>query len=305
MKAEKVVITGPVPERAEAFAAAMAFCRDAGYRIFEVSQDTLLSQIKAEKEVEEQSLSFGKKSIILCKGGLADYEDVGESVILSPAEARDSYGAVFFVSDGDLCERDALALSRWIGTPHLRVTDKGTLKKELYAFLGIPKPLEIERKFLIEMPDRETLLNDPLCRRVHISQTYLKVTPEEEIRVRARGSGEDCLYYETVKRAVSETVREETEHQISRIRYEELIAEAGKGGMTLEKDRYCLVYDGKYFEIDVYPFSEDLAVMEIELCDADEALRFPPVITIIREVTGEKAYKNATLAKEKSIRSGV
>lgn len=74
----------------------------------------------------------------------------------------------------------------WTGTPHLRIIDNSTdfdtklkrLLKEVVAFLGIPKSLEIERKFLIEYPDIEFLNSIKTCRRIPITQAYL-TTPEE------------------------------------------------------------------------------------------------------------------------------
>ena len=65
----------------------------------------------------------------------------------------------------------------------------------------------------------------------------------------------------------------------------------------VRKDRYCLTHESSYFEIDVYPFWNDRAVMEIELGSEDEEIVFPEVIKIIREVTGEEEYKNASIAK--------
>ena len=58
-----------------------------------------------------------------------------------------------------------------------------------------------------------------------------------------------------------------------------------------------LPYDGKDFEIDVYPFWQDKAVMEIELTDEMETVMLPPEIEIIKEVTGDRRYTNAALAK--------
>ena len=59
-----------------------------------------------------------------------------------------------------------------------------------------------------------------------------------------------------------------------------------------------LAYEGKDFEIDVYPFWQDRAVMEIELADEAEAVKLPPEIEIIKEVTRDRRYTNAALARE-------
>ena len=58
-----------------------------------------------------------------------------------------------------------------------------------------------------------------------------------------------------------------------------------------------LAYEGKEFEIDVCPFWQDRAVMEIELADEAETVALPPEIEIIKEVTWDRRYTNAALAK--------
>ena len=64
----------------------------------------------------------------------------------------------------------------------------------------------------------------------------------------------------------------------------------------VEKRRYYYPYAGLTFEIDVYLFWKRQCVMEVELEREDQAVSFPPDIEIIREVTGDKAYKNFALA---------
>jgi CYTH domain-containing protein len=63
--------------------------------------------------------------------------------------------------------------------------------------------------------------------------------------------------------------------------------------------RYCLTYDNQYFQIDVYPFWKDKAIAEIELHDVSEKVRFPKEIKVIREVTDDPEYKNASLARHR------
>jgi CYTH domain-containing protein len=58
-----------------------------------------------------------------------------------------------------------------------------------------------------------------------------------------------------------------------------------------------MMYENQYFEIDIYPFWSDKAIMEIELSREDEEVRFPKCISIIKEVTDDDSYKNASLAQ--------
>ena len=71
---------------------------------------------------------------------------------------------------------------------------------------------------------------------------------------------------------------------------------------TNEDWQYVVPYKNQYFEIDVYPFWKDRAILEIELREEDEAIDFPEEIRIIREVTDDPSFKNAALARRRSKR---
>ena len=88
------------------------------------------------------------------------------------------------------------------------------------------------------------------------------------------------------------------EERLSYEEYLDLLMEADAGREQIEKTRYCLTYRSQYFEIDVYPFWKDRAVVEIELSDENAQVEFPPQLTVIREVTEDGAYRNAALAKK-------
>ena len=53
----------------------------------------------------------------------------------------------------------------------------------------------------------------------------------------------------------------------------------------------------QYFEIVVYPFWNDKAIIEIEQSNESSEIIFPDFVKVIREVTDDEAYKNLTLAK--------
>ena len=52
------------------------------------------------------------------------------------------------------------------------------------------------------------------------------------------------------------------------------------------------------FEIDLFPFWEDRAILEIELQDEAQPVEFPPEIEILKEVTEDRRYTNSSMAKE-------
>ncbi|MBQ1389011.1 MAG: AAA family ATPase [Clostridia bacterium] len=241
-------------------------------------------------------------------------------------ELRDNYDAVFhlvttakgaeqfYTTSNNAARRetpqeaalvDDKLIAAWTGHPHFRVIDNSTdfdnkirrLMVEISSFLGEPEPFEIERKFLIEYPDIEWLDSIPNCKKVDIIQTYLKTDREdEEVRIRQRGVNGNYIYFHTTKRRISGIKRIETEQKISEGEYLRLLMEADTTKRQLRKNRYCLMYDNQYFEIDVYPFWNDKAILEIELSDENSEIRFPKQIKIIKEVTYDDSYKNSSLA---------
>ena len=200
---------------------------------------------------------------------------------------------------------DDKLIAAWTGHPHLRIIDNSTdfdekmkrLIAEIAAFLGEPEPMEIERKYLIEYPDIAWLESTPNCRRIEIIQTYLRSQDGEEVRVRQRGMDGSYVYYKTVKRSISGLKRVEIERRLSKEEYLTLLMEADTSRRQIRKTRYCLTYDNQYFEIDVYPFWQDRAIVEIELSDENAEIRFPKQLKIKAEVTDDETYKNASLAR--------
>ena len=244
----------------------------------------------------------------------------------SEVELRDSYDAVFhlvtaakgaegFYTTANNAARtetveeaaalDDKLIAAWTGHPHLRVIDNATdfeakmrrLIAEISSFLGEPEPFEIERKFLIAYPDIKWLESIPNCQRIEMIQTYLKTANDDEVRVRQRGIDGSYIYFLTTKRKVSERKRVEIERRLSKEEYLRLLMDADTSRRQIRKTRYCLTYQNQYFEIDVYPIWKDQAIAEIELSDEEMEVRFPEQIRVIKEVTDDASYKNASLAK--------
>ena len=276
-----------------------------------------------------------EKILIVCDRGVMDnkaymsdedFKAVQKALHGEAVQWRDSYDAVFhlvtaangaekfyssannaarYESVQEAIELDDRLAAAWTGHRYLRVIDNSTgfeekmrrLETEIAVFLGEDHPYEIERKFLIEYPDLEWLESNPLCHKVDIDQTYLKSDPSEEIRVRRRGENGNYIYYETHKRSLNGMKRMSTETRLSKSEYRRLLKNADPNRRTIHKKRYCLTYDTQYFEIDVYPFWDDQAILEIELRDENTEIRFPENIHVIREVTDDPAFKNAALAK--------
>ena len=293
-------------------------------------------QLEKEKVFCDAALSMScDKALIVCDRGMLDnksymtnscFQSALSELNLNETELRDNYDAVFhlvtaangaeeFYTTANNTARtetpeearliDDKLISAWTGHPHFRVIDNSTsfdckikrLIKEIATFLGEPEPFEIERKYLIEYPDITWLESLKNCQRIEIIQTYLKADVNEEVRVRQRGVDGNFIYFKTIKRKVTDLKRVEIEKRLSKDEYLTLLLEADTEKRQIRKTRYCLMYENQYFEIDVYPFWNDKAILEIELSDENAEISFPSEIKVIKEVTDDESYKNASLAK--------
>lgn len=217
------------------------------------------------------------------------------------ATDRDCFEGVFVLVEGDEVRKsDRPAVCKWVGHPHLRVVEVSgafdLLTAEVLSLLGIPKPCEIERKFLIKMPDLQMLSSLPECRGVKLSQTYLILPDGTKARVRRRGEDDDCSYVKTVKHKLTDCTRIEIEEPLTAEEYRELLKFADPKRRTVEKVRYCLVWNNTYFELDVFKFWDKQVFLEVELLSEEQEISLPPFLHVLREVTDDPNYSNSALA---------
>ena len=156
------------------------------------------------------------------------------------------------------------------------------------------KELEIERKFLVELPDISSL---DVRRKIGITQTYLnRGDGGKQRRVRRISENGSVRYTYTEKVFLTAVTREENEFEITEEEYSKLLGETDKHFAPVEKTRYCFDYNGQLFELDTYPFSGRLAIMELELCSPEQVIDFPENVNVIRDVSADKKYSNSALA---------
>ena len=157
--------------------------------------------------------------------------------------------------------------------------------------------LEIERKYLIRMPDEAYLAAMPGCVIWDVEQTYLNRGADgSSRRVRRIVVGGAVKSHFTSKRREDAMSCEETEGEISAEEYAALAKQADPERQPVAKRRYRIPYEGQLLEVDVYRFWSDRATLEIELKNEDQQVALPEWMHVIREVTGEDAYKNLNLA---------
>ena len=156
------------------------------------------------------------------------------------------------------------------------------------------KNYEIERKFLVGFPDVSLL---DIKRRIAIVQTYLTNGANgSQRRVRSVDENGSVKYTYTEKIFLTPVTRKENESEISGDRYRQLLKESRRDCLPVIKVRYCSEYRGQLFELDTYPFSDKLAIMELELASPDQKIDFPENVRVIKEVSDDHRYSNAALA---------
>ena len=157
--------------------------------------------------------------------------------------------------------------------------------------------LEIERKYVIKMPSSEQMSVMEGYVATPISQIYLPSADGETRRVRRRIYPDRTVYIETRKIRVDSMSSTEIEREISREEFLSLASSPLSGTIPVEKVRHSFAYRGQLFEIDIYPQWIRTAIMETELPSRETEVEMPAFINIIKEVTGIKAYSNASMSR--------
>lgn len=154
---------------------------------------------------------------------------------------------------------------------------------------------ETERRYLIEMPNEDFLSR---LKRIDIVQTYLSSDRDESVRVRKCVTGNEAKYFFNIKKRLSYMTNLEEERLISEKEYDRMLLSADSSRKSILKTRYFYQWSGYTYEIDVYSFSVNRAVMEVELPSEDGIPPKVPEIKIIRELTGDNAFSNRAVALE-------
>ena len=281
----------------------------------------------AEVVAEENILIIDDRALMDDKAYISDEEFAGvlarfdgrtEASVLAGYDAvlhlvTCAKGAEFAYNLGNEARTDSLEYARemddrtlraWSGHPNLRIIDNSVdfedkmnrAIREIYRTLGEPEPMIEKRKYLIEMPDLDEFSRRYSAVSLDMMQTYLSpTTPGVERRIRQQTSGGEYLYFYTEKHLMADGTKWDTEKPISEKQYIRYLMEGDSSLHSVRKVKHRFIHDGRRMEIDVYPFSTDRAVLFVYAGGAEAAL--PPELKVLREVTGDPAYKNRQLAR--------
>ncbi len=230
---------------------------------YQAERSTLAFQIEMEDQFMQMAALSGRDTLIVCDRGTMDisaylqpetWQALLDEMGLNTVKLRDSrYDAVLHLvtaangaeqfyttannkarSEGieQACALDKKIIKAWTGHPHLRVIDNEfdfeqkihNVLTEISTVLGMPQPVETERKFVVEVVGEI-----PNAIESEITQTYLVSQPGTEARLRKRGWQGNYVYFHTTKQMVSESERIETERQITPKQYVRGYEEADRG----------------------------------------------------------------------------
>lgn len=287
--------------------------------------ETQVAKRQLENEDKAEQLINSADTIMFYDRGLndafgylnnADKEKLKQALDISPIEAWSRYNAVLFLettalsdnykkdefrteNSDDAVECHFRTLNEWIGHPHLRyikaeekIADKLTnIIREVECIVN---HIEHEIKYLIKYPSAE-LFEHYVCFKTDIEQIYL-LSDEGTHRIRKRGANGEFQYFETIKIRIAPDKCIEYEKSITEQDYEQLKALIDPNTNPIVKNRYCLLYNAQYFEIDIFPFWKDKALVELELSHDEQKVDLPPEIKLIRDVSKNIEYKNKYLA---------
>ncbi len=324
-----------VPEAATLFSQSGVDFLTTNHDLFLESERQLMKfQLFMEDSIERIAQSSGRPSLIVCDRGTMDiraylstdvWNSMLESMHSTVIELRDArYAAVIHMATAakgaekfytlgnnsarsetpeQACAIDDRLMSAWTGHPHLRVVGNdctfdekmNRVLKEIAHVLGLPKPIEIERKYLVELTG-----DIPHGNVSDIEQTYLMPVDGQTRRIRRRGEEGHYVYFLTTKIRLAADRSYEHETQISEARYRELLAEADPTRNPVSKQRCCFLWQNQYFELDTFVEPQmPYHLLEIEDAESPEDVKFPPFLKVIKDVTGNPDYYNSNIAKRK------
>lgn len=204
---------------------------------------------------------------------------------------------------------DELTQRAWVGHPHLRVvggvsTLDGRFARvlsEACSVLGLPIPIEIERKYRLTPGcyHHESVVDTLSSVTVDITQHYLKADvlgTEERVRTRSQDGG--TIYFHTTKWNLESGGRGEIERRITAAEYYHYLRRRDPEFAPIRKRRTCFLFQGQYFELDRFQCDYPWDLLEIELTAENQSVVLPDCLThSCLEVTGDPSYSNREIAR--------
>lgn len=157
--------------------------------------------------------------------------------------------------------------------------------------------IEIERKYIIEMPEARLMESCAGYSKSEILQIYLTSPRGITHRIRKRVTDGKASFYETKKVRIDKCSSEELERELSEAEFFDLSKRRAEDSRPIKKVRHSFLYLGQLFEVDIYSEWSRTCILETELSSRDKWVIFPTFLRVVREVTGVKGYSNAAMSR--------
>ena len=302
--------------------------------LLEFQRCVLEQQLAKEKLFDRIANSYQQDTIILCDRGILDnrayitdeqFKQLLKEYELNEMEIMSSYDMVIHLvtaADGAVeayttanntartetpeqaIKADRKTLNSWIGHKKIEIIgNEGSFDekihnvvKSIYEFLGKPYPIQKQHKFLVDKINLEGLKNRHLVK-LELEQFFVEENANENVMVRKTTKDGDSTYSRTVKRdteVASERIT--TSRRISKREYNELYD--SNLDTPIRKCRYCFTYDNQYYKLDVFENPAGLVILETELTNKSKEVIIPDFLSIKKDITEDKEYRNVNLYKK-------
>lgn len=295
----------------------------------EFQRQVMTLQITLEQLADEVAHKSDTPTMIVCDRGILDdkayvtkkeWQQLLQEFAVSELDLMSRYDVVLHLRTAALGKEEFYTLdnnsARTETIEEARVKDKKTLEgwlghekisiignnnsfdnkikqviKEIYHALSKPYPVQIQRKYIVNGIDLSKIEEVKLVK-LEIEQYMMESGNIEYIYRRTQK--EDEIKYTRITKIDTPINNERitTQRQISKEEYYQYQIPTKT---PIRKTRYCFEYENQYFRLDI--FENCFQMLEVETLTPDQQIKIPPFITVEKEVTDDKHYRNGSLYK--------
>ena len=204
-------------------------------------------------------------------------------------------------------EMDDMALKAWEDHPNRVIIGNETdfedkmikAVQSVFEYLGDDSPVEKFHKYLIEVDDEllERLKSEANYSTSHIVQHYLTSDNGVERRIRRRDRDGDIMFSYSEANYLATNERIKIDRVLTERQYNDYGNQIDRSLNVTDKMRYAFINNGSFFKLDVFDFDKTKGLLSTETKKDVSEVKLPEYVKVIKDVTGDKNYKNYYLAK--------
>ena len=171
--------------------------------------------------------------------------------------------------------------------------------QSVFEYLGEGTPVERFDKYLIEVNEEvlEKFRSEANYSTSHIIQHYLKSENGYERRIRSRERDSDTMYTYSEANYLSSNERIKTDRVLTEREYKDYFHQIDHDLNVIDKMRYSFIKKDLFYKLDVFDFDTSKGILSIDRPSDGRKVEIPEYVTVIKDVTGDRNYKNYYLAR--------